>query len=164
MGRWLRILTGIAICALLAACGGGESPTDATPTAVSTPLAESSPTAPAQPMVIGQIIWAEETDATTGAPVNQVTGFTTESPAIVAVVEVTNLPAGTQFTAAWTLNDSTITDSPMTVVAQGDMTHAWISFRFTRDGERRYPLGQVGVTITASDGTMREATVEIGFP
>lgn len=164
MGRWLRILVGIAICATLAACGGGESSPDATPTAESTPMVASTPTVASAPMEIGQIIWAEETDPISGAPVAEVSGFTTESPAIVALIEVTNLPANTQFAATWTLNDSVISDSPMTVIAQGDMTHAWISFRFTRDGDRRYPVGQIGITITASDGTLREASTKIDFP
>ena len=113
---------------------------------------------------MGPIIWAQATDAATGEPTDIVTIFTTESPAIIAVIEVSDVPEGTEFTATWTINNQPIASIDMNISASDDLDHAWIAFSFTRDDGQLYPVGQLGVVITSSEGDLREGSAEIGFP
>lgn len=115
-------------------------------------------------MEVGQIIWAQSTDPDTGEPGDTVTRFTTQSLAIIAVIEVDEVSVGTQFVATWTINDQPIEGTTMEVSASEDLDHAWIAFSFTRNENQLYPVGQVNVVITTSEGHLREGSVEIGFP
>lgn len=160
MRRIGRIWIVFACAVLLVACGsdpaGDSSPDSGTPPAATPP--------PEAEMTVGQIIWAQSVDAATGEPTDAASRFTTQSPAIIAVIEVHDIPAGTEFTATWTINDQPIVVDEMDITATNDLPHAWIAFSFTRDADQRYPVGLLGVVITISDGDLREATVEIGFP
>lgn len=160
---WLvsRIWIVLACALLLVACGS-ESGTEATPEVDATPPAASPP--PESGMSVGQIVWAHEINASTGEPTDIVTRFTTQSPSIIAVIEVSDVPEGTAFTATWTINDQPIPGTEMEIVASEDLPHAWVSFRFTRDDDQLYPIGLLGVVITTSEGDLREGSVEIGFP
>lgn len=164
MHRQLRVWSMGLGCLLLVACGSGGSDTP-----VETPTAHTIQTVAATQEVattlsIQQIVWAEETDTVTGAPIETVDRFTTDSDAIMALVQVNDLLEGTEFVATWTLNDVPLIDADMSVIADDDMEVAWIAFRFTRDESRLYPIGQLGVTITCSDGTLRESSITIEFP
>lgn len=157
-----RIWLLVACVLLLAACGTDDSAPD--PGADATPPQASPTTVPAPSMTMEQIIWAETVDADSGAPLDIVDAFTTESPAIIAAIEVTNVPAGAIFTATWTINDQPIEGSEMVIEADGDLPHAWVAFTFTRDEDKLYPIGQLGVVITSDSGDLREDSIQIGFP
>ena len=159
--RLLGKIGAILACLVLVACGSGDGGPQAEPTVVSTPSA--SPTAVASQLSIGNIVWSESTDDVTGGPIAEVEMFTPQSPAIVASIEVTEMPADTEFTATWTLNDQPIEGSEMHVRSQGDVDQGWVSFTFTRE-TGLYPVGQLGVVITSSTGDLREDSIEIGFP
>lgn len=158
----------LMVCMLvLAACGSEDSPEPAdqpasspAATAASTPGGEEAP----DEMEVGQIVWAQELNPDTGEPVVVVDRFSTESPEIIAAIEVSNLPEDTEFSAKWTMNGLPIDSSDMVITSQGDLEHAWIVFRFTRDEGMQYPIGQLNVTITSNEGDLREGSVEIGFP
>lgn len=148
----------VVLCLLLISCGADDSKPDAGN--VSTPTA--SPTAAASQMTIGPIVWSESADEASGEPIAPVEAFTPQSPAIIASIEVTDMPVGTEFTATWTINEMPI-DSDMHVQADGYIDHSWVAFRFTRE-QGTYPTGQLGVVITASTGELREGSIEIAFP
>lgn len=155
----------VLMCALLlAACGSDDAPGD--PVGDSTPPAagSASPTPATSEMEVGEVIWAHATDSDTGEPTEVVTRFTIQSPAIIAAIEVGDIPEGTEFTASWAINDLPIDGTEMDITASEDLDHAWIAFSFTRDTGQRYPLGQLSVVITTSEGDEREGSVEIGFP
>lgn len=155
-----RISTILACLLLLAACGSDDVSTDS-----STPIAATPPSTPASPdMEVGQIIWAQAINPETGEPTDIVTRFTTQSPSINAVIEASNVPEGTEFDATWTINDEPIIATEQDIIASDDLDHAWIAFSFTRDPDQRYPIGQLNVVITTSEGDVREGSVEIGFP
>lgn len=158
--RWLRsVFVVLVVALLLAGCGGdSDSRSDVSP---ATPPA-ATPTAVPQ-MSVGRVLWAEEIDTRTGEPETLATIYTPDSPTIIAAMEVTDVPAGTEFTATWTINDQPIPGADMRIEAEGDLPHAWLAFRFTREGDRRYPVGQLGVVITTSTGVLREGSIEIGF-
>lgn len=163
-----RIWIVVACALLLAACGAGDAPDPAGDPASSPASGDVAATAPAGEgaarMDIGEIVWAEEIDPDTGEPTDIVTQFTTESPSIIAVVEVNNLPEGAEFTATWTINGQRIDGTDMDITASEDLEHSWVVFRFDRDDGQRYPIGQLNVIITSSQGDFREGSVEIGFP
>lgn len=155
-----RVCVLVLLSALMVACGGDDSAPGLADTA--TPLPATPP--PAPDMTLGPIVWTESTDEETGGPQVEVDTFTIESPAIIALFEAENVPAGTEFIATWTFNGEPISGAEMHVEASGDMPHAWISFRFTRAEGQVYPRGTLGVEITSSSGDMIESSVEIDFP
>lgn len=166
--RLIRRTWIVVACALLLVACGSENAPDPAGEPTSSPVSgEAQATPPATPdtaMEVGPIVWAQELDAETGEPTDVVTRFTTQSPAIIAVIEVSNMPAGTEFTATWTINGLPIDGTDMDISISEELDHAWIVFRFTRDEAQRYPIGQLNVTITNSHGDLREGSVEIGFP
>jgi hypothetical protein len=158
--RWVRQIGLILVCLVLVACGNseGEQAPDATVEVA------ASPTLPAVEMTVGSIVWSASTDEETGEPAEVMEGFTPESPTIIASIEVTDVPADTEFTATWTLNDQPIAAEAMQVTAESDMDHAWVSFRFVLKDGQQYPTGQLGVVITTSTGTLREGSIRIDWP
>lgn len=153
----------IGMCLLvLVACGGDPGPTE--PPAEGTPPPAPSTPASAPEMAIQEIVWAETVNPDSGEPTDIVSSFTTVSPAIIAVIEVSDVPQGTEFTATWTINDQPIEGLEMHTTTQGDLAHAWVTFSYVRDEGQLFPVGQVGVVITSSDGDVRESSAEIGFP
>ncbi len=158
--RWVWRTGMVLMCLVLVACGSSED--GGTSGDVSEPAA--SPTAAAPEMTVGNIVWSGSADEDTGEPADVVDVFTPQSPEIIASIEVTDVPAGTEFTATWTLNDQPISTEAMQVTAESEVDHGWVSFRFVlKDGEQ-YPTGQLGVVITTSTGTMREGSIEIAWP
>lgn len=158
--RWLRQSCVILVCLVLVACGSdqGDAPS-------STPVQFiASPTPSVPDMTIGTIVWSGSADETTGEPADVVETYTPESPAIIASIEVTDVPAGTEFTATWTLNDQPITAEDMHVTADADLDHGWVSFRFVLKDGQQYPTGQLGVVITTSTGALREGSIRIDWP
>lgn len=156
-----RIWIVLACAVLLVACGG-DPVTDVATDIDSTPPVATPP--PESEMTIGEIIWALEVDPATGEPIDTATRYTTQSPAIIAVIEVDNIPEGTEFTATWTINNLPIEVAEMDITASEDLPHAWVAFSFTREDDQRYPRGTLGVVITTSEGDVREDSIEIGFP
>lgn len=154
---WLTL-----ICALLLTACGGDADTT-TEQQEATNAAESTPP-PSEEMTLAPLVWSESVDDETGGPTGEVTEFTTESPAIIVLIEAEHVPAGTEFVASWTINGNAIPEAEMQVEATGDMPHAWIAFKFTRADGQIYPVGTLGVEINVSNGDLIEDSVEIGFP
>ena len=71
-------------------------------------------------------------------------------PSVIAVVEATDVPAGTEFTATWSIDGIDVPDATMTATVTDDMTRAWIAFEFVREEGRYFPLGELQVIVTAS--------------
>jgi hypothetical protein len=116
------------------------------------------------PMAIAGLTWTSAVSDDTGEPVDSVESFTTISPSVIAVVEATDVPAGTQFTATWSIDGIDVPEATMDVTVEQDMTEAWIAFEFIRDEGRYFPLGELEVVVTASTGESIDATVDIQLP
>lgn len=110
------------------------------------------------------VIWTSGIDEDSGEPIDEVDAFTTISDRIVAVVPAANVPAGTEFTATWTIDGLNVPEATMTATVEQEMSTAWVAFEFLRDEGRYFPLGELEVTVTATSGETVEGSVEIGLP
>lgn len=148
----------IGVLVVASACGN-----DASDTGKAGNPGQQAPGLPA-PMRIGKLTWTSAVDETTGEPVDEVAAYTTTAPAIVAVVEASNVPAGTEFTASWTIDGQDVPEAGMRTTVEEDMTTAFVAFRFVRAEDRYFPLGELSVTVTASSGETISDAVEIELP
>lgn len=152
--RWFLALAMIGVLVVATACGSDDVPEEApTPT----------PGLP-EAMQIERLVWTSAVDETTGEPVDEVAAYTTTSPAIVAVVEASNVPAGTTFTANWTIDGQQVPEAEMRTTVDDDMTTAYVAFQFLRQEDRFFPLGDLEVTVTTSTGETASGAVEIELP
>ena len=156
--RWLLGAILFACLALVTACGGGESPEPTEPTPEPTP----EPTV--APFTIDGVVWTSGVDEASGEPLDEVDAYTTVSPAIVAVVPAANVPAGTEFTATWTIDGIEVPEATMSVTVDEDMRVAWVAFELARDEGRYFPLGELEVTVTTSTGDEVAGSVRIELP
>lgn len=147
----------IAALVILAGCGGdsGEMPT-------APDVAEATP--PPQPISLGEVVWATEIDHRTQEPGDSVTSYPNNAPAIIAAVPVESVPEGAEITATWMIDGTEVPQATTSVVAQGPVDEGWVTFRFTRDTNRLFPLGVLAVTVTGPDGETTSGEVEITFP
>jgi hypothetical protein len=143
---------------ILAGCGGAGSEQDPTP-AIPTATPE-----PKVPLELVGLTWTTGVDRVSGEPVDQVDAYTTSSPAIIAVVQATDVPAGTEFVAEWEIDGLEVPDATMRVSVENDMSVAWVSFEFIRDEGRYFPLGELTVTVTTSSGESIDSAVSIELP
>ncbi len=152
--RWFLVLAMIGMLVVASACGS-----DAGPEVAPTP----TPGLP-DAMQIERLVWTSAVDETTGEPVDEVAAYTTTSPAIVAVVEASNVPAGTTFTASWTIDGQQVPEAEMRTTIDDDMTTAYVAFQFLRQEDRFFPLGELEVMVTTNTGDTVSGAVEIELP
>lgn len=164
--RRTRLLA-IAACALvLVGCGGGTPDNTSTPPAPATTATERAarPTPPPAAAELLAVTWTTDVDPATGAPRDDVDAFPSDAAAIIAAVECGGLAAGTELTATWSIDGTEVPEATMRVTVDRTISNGWATFRFTRDPERRFPLGELQVRVTASDGTEVTGTVDIVLP
>lgn len=147
----------VLLCCMIivAGCGGGR-PAQPTPTA--------EPEISMPPLTLQRVIWTEDVDPATGEPVGEVDTYTTTSPAIIAVVQAANVPAGTGLTATWTIDGLEVPEATMQVEVDNDYSAAWVSFEFAREEGRYFPLGVLELTVTANTGETIQDSVTIELP
>jgi hypothetical protein len=143
---------------VMTGCGGIGADVEPTP---------DTPTPTAEPQALLELVditWTSAVDRVTGEPAGEEEAFTTVSPAIVVVVQATNVPSGTEFIAEWTIDGLDVPDATMRVMVEQDMSTAWVSFEFIRDEGRYFPLGELAVTVTTSSGESIDSVVSIELP
>lgn len=155
--RWLPFPAMLVMMLVLVACGGED-------TAPEERAQSTADGTRAATMEIAGTTWASAVDATTGEPVDEVESYTTISPAVVLVVEVINVPSGTEFVATWAIDGLDVPEAEMRVTVEDEMAVAWIAFEFVRDEGRYFPLGELEAVVMASSGKTVEATVNIELP
>lgn len=158
----MRVVAAAVVLVLLVACGDDSSePDEGTPVpATQTAEARQEP----EPLQLSGIVWTTGLDPETGEPLDDVTSYPTNAPAIIAAVNVEQLPAGAELTATWTIDGTEVPDAAMSATSERAVTDAWVTFRFDRADDRLFPLGDLVVTITASDGEAVSGEVEITLP
>lgn len=156
----LRLWGMVACLVILAGCGGGERD-DAGVTPI--PAATATHTPAAETIDISDVTWTTAIEDS-GGPGDAVDSFPADAPAIIAAVEVSDVPAGSVMTATWQIDGEAVPGAEMTVTVEQDVEQGWVTFRFVRDGDQIFPLGELEVRIEASDGTVATGEVEIVLP
>jgi hypothetical protein len=157
--RWFLVAILLGCLAIAVGCGSDQDEDGE-----QAPEPTSSPRPTQIPFGISDVVWTSGVDEQTGEPVDEVDSFTTVSPRLVAVVQAENVPAGTVFTATWTIDGLKVPEAEMTATVDADMATAWVAFEFIRDEGRYFPLGELEVTITASNGETIQDSVRIELP
>ena len=157
--RWYLLTAVLGVLLFATACGSesdAPGPQDG----------EGGAAAPAleEPMAITGLTWTSAVSNETGEPVDSVEAFTTISPAVVAVVEASDVPAGTEFTATWRIDGLEVPEATMNVTVEDDLAVAYVAFEFIRADGRYFPLGELEVVVTVSTGDSIDATVDIQLP
>jgi hypothetical protein len=142
---------------VLAGCSTGDGEDAITPDATSSPELEQAPPPIAQ---LGSVTWATGIDES-GAPVDDLEEFSRHSSLIYAVVEVENASAGETLSAAWSLDDVPIEAIASTATIDREVGSGWVSFSLTWEGESLWPVGTLGVAITASSGATTTGAIPI---
>ncbi len=156
-GGWGRFASVLLVMFLVAGCSTGGDDVDPTaePTVEPTPTIEPTPA-----MSMGEVQWATQLDDS-GAPVESLTQVSRTVQVIHAVAQLSAVPPGTRYTAEWTINGQTIEGKSETVEVSDGAASGWISFSLTWTGEALWPVGALGVTITADTGESITGTVQI---
>jgi hypothetical protein len=157
--RWFLVAILLGCLAIASGCGSdqgadGEQASDVAPTPQSTE----------NPFGILDVVWTSGVDEQSGEPIDEVDSFTTVSPRIVAVVQAENVPAGTVFTATWTIDGLEVPEATMEATVDADMATAWVAFEFIRAEGRYFPLGELEVSVAASNGETIQDSVRIELP
>ena len=131
-----------------------REPAATVPEAEPIPEPEPTPEPTVAAFTVDDVVWTSGVDEASGEPLDEVDVYTTVSPAIVAVVPAANVPAGTEFTATWTIDGIEVPEATMSVTVDEDMRVAWVAFELARDEGRYFPLGELEVTVTTSTGAI----------
>jgi hypothetical protein len=110
---------------------------------------------------LGEVVWAERIDPTTGEPRATIEAFPAETETIYALAPVRSAPAGSVVTAAWALNGTPIEGTTQQVRIEGGATGGWVAFHLTWTGEGNWPPGTLSVTLTANGRPAGDGSVEV---
>ncbi|MDQ4043860.1 MAG: hypothetical protein M3173_00210 [Chloroflexota bacterium] len=147
----------LAAVLFLAGCGDGGGGGSAPPT-TTVPAAVQ----PEIPLEIGEITWASNLDAGTGAPAGTLTSLPNDADQVVAVLRVPSLPAGTKVQARWTIDGDPIPGlEPEPVVAEEPMEDAWLSWRLAWNAEEPWPVGTLGIRVEIDGEEVASADIPI---
>jgi len=150
---------------LLGGCAGEDSRqnTAASPTAgPATSVAVTTPeTTPSASVELGEVVWAERIDPTTGEPRATVDAFPAETETIYALAPVRRAPAGSVVAATWALNGTPIEGSAQEVRIADAVAGGWVAFQLTWTGEGAWPPGILSVTLTANGRSAGEGSVAV---
>ena len=147
------VLTVLAL--VLVGCGAASDP-------ASTPTAEppTSTTQPTPALQLGQVVFAQALSAD-GAALDPQSEIPRSTASIYAVVDVVNAQPGTSFAASWTIDGTEIPALDSQTTLEVGAASGQVAFHLTWDGATLWPVGTLGVTITASSGETVSGTVQI---
>ena len=154
--KWSVTVALLLMVMVLTSCGS-ES---ATPESTSQPTQVVPTASPAPTLAMGDIVFTETLDES-GQPANPVDSLPRSVTTIVAAVPVESVAAGTSFSAEWSIDGTIIPDVSDSVSVTNDIAKGWISFTLTWTGSTLWPVGELGISITANSGETVTSTVPI---
>lgn len=159
--RTLKLLWNMAMLAtlsvLLIGCSMGGESSSPSPDATPLPTAQPTPTPAAQ---LGTVTWTTAL-AEDGEPVEDLHAFPRDTAVVHAVVQIEAVPAGERLTATWSLDGVAIDGINATVTIDEASGQGWVSFSLTWEGEALWPIGVLGVTISAESGAATSGEIQI---
>ena len=144
----------VVLAVILMGCGGNDP--------ASTPASEP-PTATPQPtpgVQMGPVLFTLEITPD-GAAVDPSPTIPRSATSIYAVVDVANVQPGGSFLATWTIDGTAIPELDSKATLEDGASSGQIAFHLTWDGAALWPVGVLGVEITASSGETISGAVEI---
>lgn len=171
IGPWLaRVAAALALGAALAGCGDGDDPAPE-PTTIAAPspaaVAAGTPVVAASPAGttaagLGAVVWTAAVDPATKAPLEPVTRFAADAPALYAALPVARIAAGTTLTAAWTYNRTPVEGVAGTVTATAAAEETWVEFHLTLVAGQTWPEGTYEIEVAVDGLAAQAAAVEVG--
>ncbi len=152
-----RVAMVTVLAILLAGCSVGGGSPDSAPDATPVPTLQPTPTPVAQ---LGAVTWTTALDDT-GAPREDLEAIRRDAGAIYAVVPVDSVTAGETVTAQWSIDGVPIDALGSTVTIDEASESGWVSFALTWEGETLWPVGTLGIAISASSGATATGEVQI---
>lgn len=159
-----------ALCvALLTACGGGPTlvapATSTPPVGTVAPATPDAPTpAPATPVPrpagLGEVRWSSEA-LTTATPAAGLTQLPSGASQIVANLPAYALPAGSQVTATWSYNNTSLDAFTTTVTIAEPRAEQWLTFQLSRNLETPWPPGIYEITISLNGQIAQSSAIEV---
>jgi hypothetical protein len=138
------------------------TPTLAPSPAPLTPAAPSS--IPATPVPrepeFGEVLWSSDVFSL-ATPVAGATQLTSDVPRIVANVPAYALPAGSQVSAAWSYNSTSLDAFATTLTIEQSQDEQWLTFQLSRNTEEPWPVGIYEITISLNGQVAQSASVEV---
>lgn len=113
-----------------------------------------------QPAGLGDIRWSGE-EATTATPAAGPTQLTTDVPRIIANVPAYSLAAGSQVSAAWSYNDTSLDAFATTLTIDQLQSEQWLAFQLSRSADTPWPVGVYQITISLNGQAAQTSSIEV---
>lgn len=142
------------------------APATSTPPAEAvTPATPAVPTpAPSTPVPrsagLGEVRWSRD-PLTTATPAAGLTQLPSDAPYIVANVPAYVLPAGSQVSATWSYNNTSLDAFATTLTIDHLRPEQWLTFQLSRNAEEPWPTGVYEITISLNGQVAQSSTIEV---
>lgn len=146
----------VLLSLVLVACGGGGA--DPEPTQV--PKTPAATPTPIPSLALGEVVFSQSLDAS-GQPSDPAVDIPRSATTIIASVPVKDVPADTSFSVSWTMDGTVVPGLESSTTLPDGGASGWVSFTLTWEGAALWPVGQLGVTVTASSGETVTGSVPI---
>lgn len=158
----------VGLClAVLSSCGGTpttDMPATGTPPAgtvqPATPPPPATATPTPRPSGLGEILWTGDV-VSNATPAAGATQLNADAPRIVANVPAYSLPAGSQVSAAWSYNDTSLDAFATTLTIDQPQPEQWLEFQLSRNSDAPWPTGIYEITISLNGQVAQSSSVEV---
>jgi hypothetical protein len=150
----------VTVCLVVTGCGSDDAP-DSTPTPAPSPTAVPPTGTPTPPGVLGEVVWTLEIDGKTNEPGDPIETISRDQEIIYAVVNIEDVPGGTNLIATWSINDQPLDAFNATVSVEQNNSTGYVEFHLTREGELYWPEGTLAITVTTTTGLETTNSIEI---
>lgn len=129
------------------------------------PATPQAPTpAPSTPVPhpegLGEIRWSGEA-MTKATPVAGLTQLPAGIPFIVANLPAYMLPAGSQVSATWSYNNTSLDAFATTLTTDQLRPEQWLTFQLSRNAETPWPAGVYEITISLNGQVAQTSSIEV---
>lgn len=142
------------------------APATTTPTITTVPAATPDAPTPApstpvpHPEGLGDIHWSSE-PITMATPTVGLTQLTSDAPLIVANVPAYVLPAGSQVSATWSYNNTSLDAFATTLTIDQPRAEQWLTFQLNRNTETAWPTGVYEITVSLNGQVAQSGSIEV---
>ena len=121
----------------------------------------ATPVSTAVATKVGPIVWATAVDPATGAPNQPVASYRSDAPQIIAVMQTSDLAAGSTVDATWEYNNTSLDAFATRLVPAASAAESWINFHIERSPDVPWPAGTYQVTVSLNGATVQQGSIEV---